>query len=117
MFLLFVLAVVLGLTRLAGVTTEAFQAISHVFVGGLIGAWFLGLVLRSEIGYNPKRAVYCGVLALALSCLEVYAFIQSKEHPPCLPIPACGCGCMQTGECNCKNCVERTADPNWKHCK
>ena len=29
-------------------------------------------------------------------------------------IPACKCGCMETGQCRCKNCCERTADPTWK---
>lgn len=29
-------------------------------------------------------------------------------------VPPCGCGCMETGSCRCKNCCERTADPNWK---
>lgn len=29
-------------------------------------------------------------------------------------VPPCGCGCMTTGQCQCKNCCERTADPNWK---
>lgn len=28
-------------------------------------------------------------------------------------IPPCGCGCMETGSCRCKNCAERTADPNY----
>jgi len=26
----------------------------------------------------------------------------------------CHCGCMETGQCKCKNCCERTADPTWK---
>lgn len=25
----------------------------------------------------------------------------------------CNCGCMTTGNCQCKNCFERTADPTW----
>jgi hypothetical protein len=25
----------------------------------------------------------------------------------------CGCGCVETGKCLCKNCNEHTADPNW----
>lgn len=29
------------------------------------------------------------------------------------PIPPCRCGCMETGQCKCKNCCERTADPQW----
>jgi hypothetical protein len=34
--------------------------------------------------------------------------------PAAPAIPPCGCGCMQTGQCLCKNCAERTADPAWK---
>lgn len=29
-------------------------------------------------------------------------------------IPPCHCGCMETGQCACKNCATRTADPTWK---
>lgn len=28
-------------------------------------------------------------------------------------IPPCGCGCVTTGQCECKNCNTHTADPAW----
>lgn len=34
-------AVALGLTRVFGVTHIAYQAVAHLFVGGLFGAWLV----------------------------------------------------------------------------
>ncbi len=29
-------------------------------------------------------------------------------------IPPCDCGCMETGDCGCKNCCKRTKSPAWQ---
>lgn len=42
------------------------------------------------------------------------AFLTAAPIPHTRPIPPCGCGCMETGECRCKNCAERTADPTFR---
>jgi hypothetical protein len=34
--------------------------------------------------------------------------------PKAACIDPCGCGCVKTGSCMCKNCNEHTADPNYK---
>jgi hypothetical protein len=48
------------------------------------------------------------LLALALFAGQTAGAAENPKIPPC------GCGCMKTGMCQCKNCCERTADPNWK---
>jgi hypothetical protein len=53
----------LGALRLAGARHEAFQAVAHLWVGGLIGA---------RIAAGEKE---CGRIAFALSVLELVAFI------------------------------------------
>ena len=59
------------------------------------------------------------VLVLIL-CFFLVGMATAKPpqapNPPQAPtyIPPCGCGCMETGQCKCKNCCERTADPTWK---
>lgn len=60
-------AAALGALRVAGHTGEAFQAVAHCFVGGLLGAW---LALR------PTRAARLPLaLAVALSALETACFL------------------------------------------
>lgn len=39
--ILVVLSLAVAAARIAGVKHEAFQAIAHLFVGGLIGAWLI----------------------------------------------------------------------------
>ena len=73
-----------------------------------------------------SQEVYEMVKLIPALCLAVLAFgpTRSLAGPPTpwspqsspgvYAIPACKCGCMETGECRCKNCCERTADPTWR---
>jgi hypothetical protein len=56
----------LGGFRLFGATNQSFQAVAHLYVGGLI-AW---AVAKKDWRY--------GGLAAALSVLELFAFLHSK---------------------------------------
>lgn len=59
-------AVLLAACRIGGVTHEAFQAIAHVYVGGLGGAW---LVTRSGL--------YAGQF-WTLCLVEVLCFLADR---------------------------------------
>ncbi len=43
--------------------------------------------------------------------INAKASVKSKLTAVC---ELCGCGCVETGQCRCKNCNEHTADPNWR---
>lgn len=64
--ILTITAVVLGAFRLCGLKSEPFQAIAHVYVGALFGAYLVG-----------RRRLYL-VLAVALTVLEVIAFVAFR---------------------------------------
>ena len=67
------ICVVLGSLRVAGLTSPAFQAISHLFVGGLFGGW---LVLRQEIDtVSVEEANKNFGMAIGLSVLELGCFL------------------------------------------
>ena len=69
----FTLCVVLGGLRVAGVTSPAFQAVAHLFVGGLFGGW---LVLRQEIDtVSVEEANKNFWMAIGLSVLELVCFL------------------------------------------
>lgn len=40
-FWIIIIALVLGSLRIYGVKHEAFQAVAHLYVGGLFGAWLV----------------------------------------------------------------------------
>ena len=61
-----VLAVVLGVLRIAGVKNKAFQACAHLYMGGLCTAWYY------------TRQPYLLFMILALSGVEVMCFIYFK---------------------------------------
>lgn len=61
---------VLSIMRLTGHVSIAFQALAHVWVGILIGAWWNG----SE--YDEARPVF-GWCALMITLVEVFAFLTS----------------------------------------
>lgn len=65
--ILLIATTVLALLRMAGVTHIAFQAIAHVFVGGLIGAWLA-----------DRKNVLCARLALSLTAVEVACFVAFR---------------------------------------
>lgn len=56
-------SIVIALVRIAGVKHEAFQAIAHLWVGGLSGAWFV------------DRTKLYGWSVVALSVVEVACFL------------------------------------------
>lgn len=56
--------------RIAGHKSEAFQAVAHLWVGGLSGAYLAG---RLE---GPNRMRLCGALVVALSMVEVACFVM-----------------------------------------
>ncbi len=63
--ILIVLAFALVVMRMMGVKHEAFQAVAHLFVGGLFGAWLVS---------RPTHGVYLWV-ALALPGVELLCFL------------------------------------------
>lgn len=62
-----ILAIVIGLLRVAGVKTLLCQALAHCFVGGLFGAYFAG-----------KNKQYL-ILALSLTVLETVVFLATRH--------------------------------------
>lgn len=70
------IAILLGVLRATGITHPAFQAVAHLFVGGLLGAW---LVQRKPD--NLREAVMANInlwTAVALSVLELVCFLYFK---------------------------------------
>lgn len=65
---------------------------------------FCGSVLANEKD-KARAAVAIEIAKLSLKS-EIAATVEVK-------IPPCKCGCMETGQCKCKNCAERTADPDY----
>lgn len=59
-----VTCVLLAVMRITGCKTQAFQAVAHLFVGGLFGAWFAGA--PRSVSLYP---------ALILSVVELGCFI------------------------------------------
>ena len=68
-----VVCCVLAYLRLSGVMDNRFQALAHLVIGGLLGAWALGLVVQRRYHVRVAPGVY-GWLALLTSLVEVYAF-------------------------------------------
>jgi hypothetical protein len=46
----------------------SYQALAHLFVGGLLGAWLV----------DRQQWAWCGWLALGLSAVEVLAFVLGR---------------------------------------
>ncbi len=65
-FVLIIITIVLGVLRIAGNKTNLFKSLAHVFVGGLLGAWFAG------------GETYIGYLGWGLTILEVICFALFK---------------------------------------
>ena len=61
-----IIAIVLGVLRIHGIKHEAFQAAAHLYVGGLLGAYFSG---------KNKEFLW---IAIGLSVLEVVCFFLVK---------------------------------------
>jgi hypothetical protein len=65
---LLLFSVVFGLMRASGAHGEIFQALAHVFVGGLFAAWL-------ALGWRNWRSPYLW-LGTILSILEVACFLH-----------------------------------------
>ena len=68
-----VVCCVLAYLRLTGVMDNRFQALAHLVIGGLLGAWAFGLVVQRRYNVRVAPAFY-GWLALLTTLVEVYAF-------------------------------------------
>lgn len=65
-------ALVVAVCRVAGMTSPAFQAAAHLYVGGLVGVWLAGRALQ-----RPERWAYL-TLAGVLSAVETWAFLARR---------------------------------------
>lgn len=72
---IFMFAFVLVLFRVLGYKTMFYQAIAHLFVGSLFGAWGISKYYKYSKDFFPS---YCFYLAWALSIVELMAFML--EH-------------------------------------
>lgn len=70
--LLVLCAVVLAGLRIAGIKHPAFQAVAHLYVGFLFGAW-----ADSRAHGNSDRG--CFWLAIALSVVELICFLTFRH--------------------------------------
>lgn len=61
-----VIALIIGILRIIGIKAAWFQAIAHLYVGGLFGSWW------------QSRDPIPLVLAVSLSVLEVVCFLIFK---------------------------------------
>lgn len=61
----FIFATILGLLRLYGYKSAFYQAIAHLYVGGLIGGWWA----------DSSRTWWLS-LAISLTILEVVCFLM-----------------------------------------
>jgi len=73
---LFVICLVLGLLRILGMTNESFQAVAHLFVGGLFTAW--GFTWRCCDHRQEVDSVYYLVMGVGLTLLEINCAIFFK---------------------------------------
>lgn len=71
---LFFVGVVLGVIRATGHKTQFFQAMAHLYMGGLIAAWWIG---RDTLPYYGWLPLY-GWLVVVLSIVEVICFFVFK---------------------------------------
>lgn len=74
------------------------------------------LIQPSEV--QPMQYAILPMMAVLLSLGQLSAAIDNAPPAPMPPIakaksvcPACGCGCVESGSCQCKNCNTHTADP------
>ena len=78
--IIFVVSAALAILRVAGEKGEIFQAVAHVWVGGLCGAWLMGRLHGRPLSSDPLDldAELARDLAIALSIVEVICFAASK---------------------------------------
>jgi hypothetical protein len=76
-FILTVIAFILGFLRAHGIKSILFQAIAHVYVGGLFGAGIMNWV-KNKLPWKTALMTREMVLAIGLSLLEVICFLAFK---------------------------------------
>jgi hypothetical protein len=83
MWLVYLVCTVLAAIRIGGDKSEIFQAVAHVWVGALIGVWWIGC----RLGYLDESTTVeiegriSGRLVIALSVVEVVCFVVSRISP------------------------------------
>ena len=76
-YALIIIALILAALRIAGVTHEAYQAVAHLFVGGLFAAgWVQGFGAHDYD--EERRAMWKFGIALALTAVEVWCFVAFR---------------------------------------
>lgn len=73
-YVLCIIAGVLGTMRYLGIVHPSYQAAAHFYVGSMFAAAFIHWRL---LGF--KSSLKYGLLALALSALEVYCALASRK--------------------------------------
>jgi hypothetical protein len=75
-YILLIVAIVLGALRIGGHTSEAYQAVAHLFVGGLFAAGYVKYQYTwTNGGQIAMNKIWLGV---ALSVLEVACALWFK---------------------------------------
>ena len=82
-WLLSFVAIVLGVLRVAGIKHEAFQAIAHLFVGGLFASGyteysFTWTGIDSDKGRNAMFKIWLGVSLSILELVCAIVFLINK---------------------------------------
>ena len=71
-------AVMLAAIRIAGHKSEAFQAVAHLFVGGLFGASYVWRLDKTFTG-DDKSFGYL-LVAVSLSVVELICFLFTRFY-------------------------------------
>lgn len=66
--MIYLIAVVLGMLRIMGEKAAWYQAVSHLFVGGLFGSWW-------QSGNKIPLIVAISLSILELVCFLVFKFV------------------------------------------
>lgn len=66
-------ALVLAGLRISGVKGQFFQAVAHVFTGGLAGAWLAG-------GHDPLFAwLFVGLCVVEVACAVIFRLVARRR--------------------------------------
>lgn len=79
-FVLDACALTLAIGRIAGAKSESFQAIAHLFVGGLLGAFLVSLDDDRRQSFR-RHGGFCLYLACMLVAIEVCCFLIGTSRP------------------------------------
>jgi Kef-type K+ transport system membrane component KefB len=75
MWIVYLICAVLAAIRIGGDKSEIFQALAHLWVGALIGVWYIAPRLDVWQMRTGRRA---GRLVVVLSVVEVVCLVASK---------------------------------------